>query len=203
MTDLFDVTNPIVLEDERVFLRLLKREDYNHLLPFALHEPELWKYSLLTGEGEKGLYNYIQNALKEYELQHEFPFIVFDKKVNAFAGSTRFYDINIPYKTIQLGYTWYGKQFQRTGLNKHCKFLILQFAFEKLNLLRVELRADAQNERSILAMRNIGCTIEGILRSHMPKRDGGRRDSIILSILKNEWDERVKAHLLNQLQRDF
>ncbi len=78
----------------------------------------------------------------------------------------------------------------------------MQYAFEQLNLMRVELRADAQNERSIAAMKSIGCTVEGILRSNMPKRDGGRRDSIVLSILKNEWEVHVKTHLQNQLMRN-
>jgi RimJ/RimL family protein N-acetyltransferase len=140
-------------------------------------------------------------ALNEKAAGREFPFIVFDKKENAYAGSTRFYDINLPYKTIQLGYTWYGKKFQGTGLNKHCKFLLLQFAFERLGLERFELRADARNERSIAAMKSIGCKVDGILRSNMPTAEGDvRRDSIVLSILKDEWFNGVKANLANRLK---
>lgn len=189
----------VTLEDERVLLRPLKENDYENLLPFALNEQGLWYYSLVRADGEDGLRNYINIALNEKAAGKEFPFIVFDKKENAYAGSTRFYDINLPYKTIQLGYTWYGKKFHGTGLNKHCKFLLLQFAFEDLRLERVELRADARNERSIAAMKSIGCKTEGILRSNMPTAEGGRRDSIVLSILKHEWFDEVKERLLHKL----
>jgi RimJ/RimL family protein N-acetyltransferase len=190
----------VVLEDERVVLRALEENDYENLLPFALNERGLWKYSLVRADGEDGLKNYMNIALNEKAAGREFPFIVFDKKENAYAGSTRFYDINLPYKTIQLGYTWYGKKFQGTGLNKHCKFLLLEFAFEKLGLERFELRADAKNERSIAAMRSIGCKVDGILRSNMPTAEGNvRRDSIVLSILKDEWFNEVKENLKRRL----
>lgn len=189
----------VTLEDERVLLRPLEDGDYENLLPFALSEQGLWYYSLIRADGEDGLRNYINIALNEKAAGKEFPFIVFDKKENVYAGSTRFYDINLSYKTIQLGYTWYGKKFHGTGLNKHCKFLLLQFAFEDLRLERVELRADARNERSIAAMKSIGCKTEGILRSNMPTAEGGRRDSIVLSILKHEWFAGVKERLLYKL----
>ncbi len=103
MTDLFDDTHPVILEDDRVLLRLLQRADYSHLLPFSLHEPELWKYALVSGEGEEGLQHYINIAVQEYELKREFPFIVFDKRKNAYAGSTRFYDINLPFQNHSAG----------------------------------------------------------------------------------------------------
>lgn len=191
----------ITLEDERVLLRPLEENDYENLLPFALNERGLWKYSLVRADGEDGLKNYMNIALKEKKAGREFPFIVFDKKENAYAGSTRFYDINLPFKTIQLGYTWYGKKFQGTGLNKHCKFLLLQFAFEELFLERFELRADNNNARSIAAMKSIGCKVDGILRSNMPTFEGGRRDSIVLSVLKDEWFKEVKESLSKQLHR--
>jgi RimJ/RimL family protein N-acetyltransferase len=190
----------VILEDERVLLRPLEENDYENLLPFALNEPTLWKYSLVQAAGTDGLKNYMQIALKEKEEGREYPLIVFDKKEDAYAGSTRFYDINLPYKTIQLGYTWYGKKFQGTGLNKHCKFLLLQFAFEELGLERFELRADARNERSIAAMKSIGCKVDGILRSNMPTAEGDvRRDSIVLSILRDEWFNDVKENLKKRL----
>ncbi len=189
----------VSLEDKRVLLRPLEESDYENLLPFALNEKGLWFYSLVRPEGEEGLKNYISIALAQRQAGKEFPYIVFDKKTNEYAGSTRFYDINFPYQTIQLGYTWYGKKFHGTGLNKHCKFLMLQFAFENLGLERVEFRADADNARSIAAMKSIGCTVEGILRSNMPTVEGPRRNSIVLSILKNEWVGGVKEKLEKKL----
>ena len=99
-----------------------------------------------------------------------------------------------------MGYTWYGKKFHGTGLNKHCKFLLLQFAFEALQLERVEFRADNRNERSIAAMKSIGCKVDGILRNNMPTAEGNvRRDSIVLSILKDEWFGEVKEKLRQRL----
>lgn len=109
-----------------------------------------------------------------------------------YAGGTRFYDIQCIFKTLQLGYTWYGKIFQGTELNKNCKYLLLEFAFEKWGIERVEFRADNDNERSKAAMKSIGCKVEGILRSNMPKPNGRRRNTIVLSILRNEWFEGVK-----------
>jgi RimJ/RimL family protein N-acetyltransferase len=190
----------VTLEDDRVLLRPLEENDYEKLLPFALNEPTLWKYSLVQASGEDGLKNYLNIAMNEKKAGKEFPFIVYDKRAKEYAGSTRFYDINLPFKTIQLGYTWYGKKFHGTGLNKHCKFLLLQFAFEKLGLERVEFRADARNDRSIAAMKSIGCKVDGILRSNMPTTEGDvRRDSIVLSILRDEWFGEVKENLIQKL----
>jgi RimJ/RimL family protein N-acetyltransferase len=153
---------------------------------------------LVTAAGKENLKNYLANAVKNLNYKKEYPFIVFDKKVNRYAGSTRFYDIQQTWCTTQLGYTWYGKEFQRTGLNRHCKLLLLTYVFEEWGLERCEFRADATNARSIEAMKAIGCIEEGILRNHMPTASGGRRDSIIFSILKTEWLGSVKELLLQK-----
>jgi RimJ/RimL family protein N-acetyltransferase len=195
-----DFPENMILEDEVVLLRPLEELDLVNLLEISLNEPETWKYSLVGANGKENLENYIQVALKARASKTEFPFIVLDKKSGKYAGSTRFYDINLSFKTLQLGYTWYGKKFRGTGLNKHCKFLLLQFAFETLAMERVEFRADNNNERSIAAMKSIGCKVEGVLRSHMPTAEGeSRRDSIVLSILRSEWFDGVKENLKRKL----
>jgi len=200
MAQKLNYQNNYVLEDEHVMLRLLREDDYDNLLPFSLHEQDTWKYSLVGAEGEDGLKNYMNIALIAWKEEKEYPFIVFDKLTNEYAGSTRFYDINEEFKSLQLGYTWYGKKFRGTGLNKHCKFLLLSFAFEQLGMERFELRADNNNERSIAAMKSIGCKVDGILRSNMPTRNGDtRRDSIVLSILKDEWFSKVKESLKSKM----
>jgi RimJ/RimL family protein N-acetyltransferase len=189
-----------ILENDTVLLRPLQESDLENLLEISLNEPETWEYSLIRADGKQNLENYIQIALKARENKTEFPFIVFDKKSGKYAGSTRFYDINFAFKTLQLGYTWYGKNFRGTGLNKQCKFLLLQFAFETLEMERVEFRADNNNQRSIAAMKSIGCKVDGVLRSHMPTFGSDvRRDSIVLSILRNEWFEEVKENLKRKL----
>ena len=200
MNSNFDFSQPLILEDEMVLLRSLQETDVDHLLDISINEPETWKYSLVRANGKENLENYIQIALKARDNKTEFPFIVFDKKSGKYAGSTRFYDINLDFKTLQLGYTWYGGAFRGTGLNKHCKFLLLQYAFETLGIERVEFRADNNNKRSIAAMKSIGCKVEGILRNHMPTLGSDlRRDSIILSILRTEWFGEVKENLKMRL----
>jgi RimJ/RimL family protein N-acetyltransferase len=199
MNSVFDPQHHYILEDNCVLLRPLESNDCKNLLLFSLHEPELWKYSLVKVAGEENLKNYINAALTAREKGSEYPFIVFDKRTQEFAGSTRFYDIQVSQKTLQLGYTWYGKKFHGTGLNKHCKYLLLQFAFEQIGMERVEFRADNTNERSIAAMKSIGCVVEGVLRSSTIKADGKRRDSIVLSILKEEWVNGVKDRLFAKL----
>lgn len=200
MRFVFDTAKDHILEDDRVLLRPLQAADASHLRLFALQEPELWKYSLLQAGGEENLKKYIDVAITGREAGKEYPFIVFDKRLQEFAGSTRYYDIQLSYQTLQLGFTWYGKKFQGTGLNRHCKFLLLQFAFEQMGMERVEFRADNNNQRSIAAMKSIGCVAEGVLRSNMPTHGGIlRRDSMVLSILKREWENGVKERLMGKL----
>lgn len=188
----------IILENDRVILSPLNKEDIDHLLIFAMNEPTLWQYSLTPANGKENLTKYIDYALSAKRNKSAYPFIVFDKKTNKYAGSTRFYDYQAHHRTTQLGYTWYGKEFWGTGLNKNCKFLMLQYAFDHLGLERVEFRADANNARSIAAMKSLGCIEEGVLRSNC-KSITARRDSIILSILREEWLTNVKVQLANKL----
>jgi RimJ/RimL family protein N-acetyltransferase len=93
------------------------------------------------------------------------------------------------------------KAYQGTGVNVHCKYLLLDFAFEHMKMQRVELRADANNARSIQAMKSIGCSVEGILRKDGKRSDGSRRDSIILSILRDEWYDSLRQHLRQRIER--
>lgn len=191
--------NP-TLQNERVLLRPIQENDFDNLLYFSENEPDIWKYGLVTAAGKDNLRKYIDTAVKNLQDKKEYPFIVIDKQANRYAGSTRFYDIQQNWLTTQMGYTWYGKEFQRTGLNRHCKLLLLTYVFEKWGLERCEFRADNNNAKSIAAMKAIGCTVEGVLRNHMSTAQGTRRDSIILSILKNEWFNGVKEKLVSSIR---
>ncbi len=175
-------------------LRPLAPDDLQHLLSFALQEPDTWQYSLTSAGSEKAMQDYIHEAWQSRQSGTAYPFIVYDKIRQQYAGSTRYYDIQHHHLTTQLGYTWYGKAFRATGLNNHCKFLLLQYAFEHMHCMRVELRADARNARSIAAMKKIGAVPEGILRSNCTTASG-RRDSIVLSILAEEWKSNIKNNL--------
>ena len=189
----------IVLEDDRVLMRAIEKNDYDHLVSFAINEPDIWKYSLVNPAGEENIKKYIDDAIDNRAQGKEYTFIVFDKQFNEYAGSTRFYDIQVMHEKTLLGYTWYGKKFQRTGLNRHCKFLLLQFAFEQWGLERVEFRANVHNDRSIAAMKAIGCIQEGILRNYMSDATGRRWSTVVLSILKEEWFSTTKERLKNKM----
>jgi RimJ/RimL family protein N-acetyltransferase len=196
--DIFD--HNIVLENERALLRPLQLSDVEYFIPFVIAEPTLWRYSLDAPTDVSSMERYVTTAIQNRIEHKEYAFIIFDKKANAYAGSTRFYDIQQQFQTTQLGYTWYGKDYQQTGLNRHCKLLLFGFAFEQWGMERVELRADIRNDKSIKAMKAIGCVPEGIRRSHLPNNEGGRRDSIVLSILKDEWFDGGKEMLIKKIK---
>ena len=191
---IFDRTTPLILENQRVELRPLVEEDYDSLLPFSTLEPYLWDFSLISASGPENLKNYIRSALLAKENGLAYPFLVFDKLTQQVAGSTRYYALDPYHQTLSVGYTWYGRKFQRTGLNRHCKWLLLNHAFETLKMERVEFRADAKNSQSIAAMKAIGCTLEGTLRNNC-RSSSARRDSVVLSILSNEWEGDLKQRL--------
>ena len=195
----FDFTKNYVLEDERVILSPATMPIIEALKEYVNNEPEIWKYSLVGINNIDDFNGYFELAIEARKQKTAYPFVVFDKQLNKYVGSTRFYDIQLAFETTQLGYTWYSKQVWGTKLNQHCKYLLLQFAFDQMNLKRVEFRADNDNKRSIAAMKKIGCIEEGVLRSHLPRPDGSRRDSIVLSITKDDWDSNVKSLLYSQL----
>ena len=194
----FNFSTDFTLENNRVQLRPLVKTDIALLLPFSLKEPSLWKYSITSAAGEEALTSYVESALALRETEKGYPFLVYDKQHQLVAGCTRFYGMDFYHNTLSLGYTWYGEKFQRTGLNRNCKLLLLTYAFEELKMERVEFRADARNNRSIEAMKAIGCTLEGTLRNNCTA-DIGRRDSVVLSILKEEWEAGLKQKLIEKI----
>lgn len=187
------------LENDHVLLRALQESDLVHLTPFAEQEQDLWQYSLMPINGVADLQDYMRAALVGRAAGKEFPFIIYNKNLQQYAGSTRFYDIQFQQHSLQIGYTWIGKAHWGSLVNKSCKYLLLAYAFEQLHMERVEFRADVRNMRSRKAMASIGCVEEGILRSHMTLTDGTRRSSVVLSILKSEWERDVKMRLQQHL----
>jgi RimJ/RimL family protein N-acetyltransferase len=127
--------------------------------------------------------------LEEKDAKASYPFLIFDKQTNSVAGSTRYGNISFPHKRLEIGWTWIHPVHQGTGLNKSCKFLLLQFAFEELGFNRVELKTDILNQQSQKAMRKIGAKEEGIFRKHSVTSEGRIRDSIFFSITNDDWKE--------------
>ncbi|RZJ81652.1 MAG: N-acetyltransferase [Flavobacterium sp.] len=196
----FNFTEEYILENEYVLLRPLTAADKKLIINFGINEPEIWRFNVNGGNGKENFEIYFDTALRLFNEKNHYPFIVFDKRSKQYIGMTRFYDISNEFSRLEIGYTWYGKKFQGTGINKMCKFLLLEFAFEKLGAIRVGFGANSKNERSINAMKSIGCKVEGVLRNYSKDADGNVIDSIKLSILKNEWDESVKEALKKQIE---
>ena len=124
----FNLFSNAILENDRVQLRPLEMDDVTHLLPISLHEPETWEFSLVKADGQANLENYIQLALKAKETQKEFPFIVYDKQSEKYAGSTRFYDINFEFKTrnwATLGMVKILEERDSTSIANICCFVLL------------------------------------------------------------------------------
>ena len=194
-----DFSKDYVLENDNVRLSPLKIEHIMSLLEIS-KDPTIWKYFLEKGNGIDDLTKYINNTVNNRKINKEYPFIVFDKNKKQYAGTTRFYDYSIEISTIKLGHTWYGKNFRGTGINKHCKYLLFEFAFETLDVERIGFGAYSDNEISIAAMKSVGCKKEGVLRHMFPSINGnGRTDAILMSILKQEWQESIKLELKNKL----
>lgn len=177
-----------VLENDRVKLSLLDLSNYSNLTDIA-KEDQLIYYSPSDISTQEKLREYTKVAVKGYYEKTIIPFLVFDKLNGEFAGSTRFGLIDYNNKVLHIGWTWIGKRFQGTGLNKNMKFLMLQYAFENMNFEKVEFRIDERNLKSRRAIEKIGGTLEGVLRKNTIMQDGFRRNTCCYGILKNEWSD--------------
>jgi RimJ/RimL family protein N-acetyltransferase len=196
MNDFF--TGEIVLENERSRLEPLAQVHFHSLWPVAQQE-EIWQFTSAKINAEEDFKKYFQQALEERANGASYPFAIFDKQENKWAGSTRFGNISFEHKRLEIGWTWYHPELQRTGLNRACKFLLLSYAFEELGFKRIELKTSSLNEKSRTAIAGIGATQEGILRKHMINEDGSQRDSVLFSIIDDEWaaiKQRVFASFL-------
>jgi RimJ/RimL family protein N-acetyltransferase len=185
----FDFAKEIVLENSRALMRPLLAEDISHLLPVATEDKTLNQYSPVQIYSSELLSAYLTNSLRERTAGLRYPFIIYDKEQKAYAGSTSFLNISNKDKRLEIGATWIGNQFQKTGLNRNCKFLLMQYAFDTLGLERVELKTDERNLKSRAAIEKIGGQFEGILRSHTLMSDGFRRNTVYYGILSREWPE--------------
>ena len=115
------------------------------------------------------------------------PFAIVETAKNKVAGSTRFLNFRPEHRSVEIGWTWLGQDWQRTGVNTEAKLLLLGHAFERMGCVRVEFKADARNLRSQRALERIGATREGVLRQHMIVQDDFVRDSVYFSVLDKEW----------------
>lgn len=193
----FPFNSSIVLENDVALLSPINKADIENLLAVATKDKDLLQFSPSPIHNKDLLKQYIDKAAEHFENKTRYTFCVFDKIKNAFAGSTSFLNISNADDRLEIGGTWYGKAFQRTGLNRNCKYLLLEYAFEKLGAERVEFRTDERNTASRQAIEKIGGQFEGILRRHTLMYDGFRRNTVCYSILKPEWSS-LKEHFLQK-----
>jgi RimJ/RimL family protein N-acetyltransferase len=177
----------ITLENERVLLLPFENER-NTELKEIIFDDEIWKFMGMYVRNEQDFENYIKNTLKQKANGICYPFLIIDKATNKVAGSTRYGYLNYASQKCEIGWTWYGKDFQGTGLNKACKFELLNFGFKEIQFKRIQFSADFENTRSQRAIEKLGALKEGLFRNNYVDSEGNSKDDVYYSIILNEWE---------------
>jgi RimJ/RimL family protein N-acetyltransferase len=191
---------PVMLEGRRVRLEPLELERHFEGLAAIGLDPDLWRWTLNVVGSREDLRSYLETALTEQAESRSLPFATLDLASGRVAGCTRFGNIEPKHRKTEIGWTWVGRDFQRTHVNTEAKLLMLRHAFETWGCVRVELKTHVLNQRSRDAMLRIGCREEGILRKHMISDRGLARDTVYYSITDDEWPK-VKERLEGMLRR--
>lgn len=186
------------LSGEYVILEPLSM-DHLPALSLAVADGELWNlwYTSVPHPGE--MKAYIKAALEAEKRGEALAFAVRCRDSGTIVGCTRLCHWDQPNRHIEIGYTWYCKSVQRTAVNTESKLLLLSYAFETLDVIAVEFRTHFHNEASRQAIARLGAKQDGILRNHRILKDGTVRDTVVYSIIDNEWPE-IKQHLKIMLQ---
>jgi RimJ/RimL family protein N-acetyltransferase len=188
---------PVTLDGRHVRLEPLTMGHLAGLVEIGLDE-ELWQWIPVPVRTREDLAAYIEMALSEQERGVSLPFALVEKATGRAMGSTRYGNIDRTHHRVEIGWTWVGREWQRTAVNTEAKYLLLRHAFETLGCIRVELKTDSLNERSRAAILRIGAKEEGIFRNHMITASGRIRHSVYFSIVDAEWPA-VKARLEGML----
>ena len=185
---------PVVLDGRRVRMEPLSiGMHWDGLLAIGT-DPDLWKWTLNVCERPESLRAYLDRALEEQAQGRSLPFATRDLVSGRIAGCTRFGNIDLPNRKVEIGWTWVGRPFRRSHVNTEAKYLMLRHAFETVGCVRVELKTNVLNRRSRDAMLRIGCREEGTLRKVALSDRGVWRDTVYFSILDDEWPA-VKTRL--------
>lgn len=167
------------------------------LVPMQLqHVPELfaagnqaniWTYMTARMESLADMQKIVEQAMENRVHGLDLPFVIVDKSSNRVVGSTRYLDISIPDRHLEIGWTWLTPSVWRSAINTECKYLLLRHAFEELGAVRVQIKTDGRNFRSQRAIERLGAVKEGVLRRHRCLPDGYIRDTVYYSVLEGEW----------------
>jgi N-acetyltransferase len=187
------VLDAVTLEGRFVRLEPLALTHAGPLAAVGL-DPDLWKWTANSVSTPEGMQAYVQSAIDDRTAGRALPFATIERATGTAIGCTRFMNIAMADKRVEIGSTWVAGPWQRTPVNTEAKLLMLRHAFDTLGCIRVELKTDRLNERSRNAIKRIGGVEEGILRQHMITDRGRLRDTVYFSILDREWPA-VRARL--------
>jgi RimJ/RimL family protein N-acetyltransferase len=190
---------PVILEGERVRLEPLELSHVPRLAEVAL-DPALWQWTLARPTDETGLRAWAEAAIASREAGTELPFVTLEAATGRPIGSSRYLNIVPEHRRLEIGWTWVGRAWQRTGANREAKLLMLGHAFDVLGCRRVEFKTDSLNAPSRTALLGIGAQFEGVFRNHMVMPDGRMRHSAWYSVIDEEWPA-VRAGLERSLAR--
>lgn len=189
---------PLSLEGRVIRLRPLAVTDIPELCRIGL-DPALWRSTTIEVKSPPEMEAYVATALTAQAAGTARPFAIVDRATNRLIGTTRFHSIVPEHKRLEIGFTWIAVPWQRTAANTEAKFLMLQHGFEAMGCVRVEFRADAENEQSRRALIRIGAREEGILRRYRISARRGIRDLAVYSIVDLDWPdlrENLRGRLL-------
>jgi RimJ/RimL family protein N-acetyltransferase len=191
---------PSQLEGHGVRLEPLSLE-HEAGLKAAAADGKLWELFFTSVPAPDQARKYIDDALEGQKKGDMLPWAVRDLHTDSIVGSTRYHDIIAAADRVEIGYTWYAQRCQRSHVNTACKLLLFTHGFEKLGCKVVGLRTDNFNFRSQKAIEALGAKKDGVIRHHWPRRDGSIRDTVMYSVLRDEWPS-VRKHLEFRLKRN-
>lgn len=195
------MTSTPVLTGRMVRLEPLVPHHIEPLYQIATTAPDEFRYTSTPVTVEQKA-RYFAKAFDDQAAGRAHPFAIVERASGQVIGTTRLTDLNPQHRNAELGYTWLHPAYYGSAANIDSKLLILDFAFETLELIRVQLNVDSRNTRSQASIRALGATYEGTLRSHQIMKDGYVRDTLVFSILRREWPElrpRLAARLEQKL----
>lgn len=193
------INDGLVLEGQKVILRQMKPEHIDGLM-VAGNDKRIWEYLSMAFEESYIRANFYEEGLKNKEKGTQYPFTIFDMD-NNIIGTTRFGEIEQEHRKLEIGWTWYKPELWGKGYNEECKYLLLNYCFDVLKTVRVQLKTNEKNYRSRRAIQRLGCKFEGIYRNHVI-RQGFMRNSAMFSILPEEWQV-SGPHLLDIVERKY
>ena len=190
---------PVTLRGRVATLEPLTRE-HTPGLAQAATDGDLWQLWYTSVATPESMDDYVATALDMRDRQDAMPFAVRDNASGDIVGCTRYFNVDAKNRRLEIGHTWYAKRVQRTPLNTECKLLLLTHAFEALACIAVEFRTHWFNHASRTAIARLGAKQDGVLRNHQLMPDGSKRDTVVFSIIDNEWPA-VRQHLRFQLDK--